>query len=243
MAGPTSLGGGRPAAPARVQTARRRRAQPTRRRSTSSCCSWRARSSSSTPIRRPARSARRPIDACQRALVALDGREQLVFRVMPREVIVDEVGVGSGTIVEQELARRLHAASIAQVTIERSASGRELGAVLLRSHPVRHPARAAPQPHRSPRRARRQPHRPARRVPAAGRSRSARRRRRSRASSSSSARAATSSSPPAARSIISILPTRAGSASIRRRASSRSRSSTWRSSRRIPRRSPACSCG
>ena len=59
--------------------------------------------------------------------MALEGREQLVFRVMPREVIVDEVGVGSGTIVEQELARRLHAASIAQVTIERSASGRELG--------------------------------------------------------------------------------------------------------------------
>ena len=32
------------------------------------------------------------IDACQRALVALEDREQLVFRVMPREVIVDEVG-------------------------------------------------------------------------------------------------------------------------------------------------------
>ena len=46
---------------------------------------------------------------------------------MPREVIVDEVGVGSGTIVEQELARRLHAASIAQVTIERAVSARELG--------------------------------------------------------------------------------------------------------------------
>jgi len=67
------------------------------------------------------------IDACQRALVALEGREQLVVRVMPREVILDEVGLGSGTIVEQELARRLHAASIAQVTIERGASARELG--------------------------------------------------------------------------------------------------------------------
>jgi hypothetical protein len=67
------------------------------------------------------------IDACQRALLALEGREQLVFRVMPREVILDEVGVGSGTIVEQELARRLHAASIAQVTIERGTSARELG--------------------------------------------------------------------------------------------------------------------
>jgi len=67
------------------------------------------------------------IDACQRALFALEGREQLSFRVMPREIIVDEVGVGGGTIVEQELARRLHAASIAQVTIERGTSARELG--------------------------------------------------------------------------------------------------------------------
>jgi hypothetical protein len=67
------------------------------------------------------------VDACQRALVAIEGREQLVFRVMPREVIVDEVGVGSGTIVEQEIARRLHAASVAQVTIERGVSTRELG--------------------------------------------------------------------------------------------------------------------
>jgi hypothetical protein len=66
------------------------------------------------------------IDTCQRALLALENREQLVFRVMPREVIVDEVAVGSGTVVEHELARRLHGASIAQVTIERGASSREL---------------------------------------------------------------------------------------------------------------------
>jgi hypothetical protein len=66
------------------------------------------------------------IEACQRALVALEGREQLAFRVMPRELIVDEAPVGAGTIIEQELARRLHSASIAQVTIERSASPREI---------------------------------------------------------------------------------------------------------------------
>lgn len=66
------------------------------------------------------------IEACQRALVSLEGREQLVFRVMPRELIVDEVGVGKGSIVEQELARRLHAASIAEMAIERSCSVREL---------------------------------------------------------------------------------------------------------------------
>jgi hypothetical protein len=66
------------------------------------------------------------IDACQRALVSLDGREQIVFRVMPRELIVDENPMGAGTVVEQELARRLHSAAIAQVTIERAASAREL---------------------------------------------------------------------------------------------------------------------
>jgi len=66
------------------------------------------------------------IDACQRALVTLDGREQIAFRVTPREVIFDEVAIGSGTVIEQELARRLHAASVAHVTIERAASAREL---------------------------------------------------------------------------------------------------------------------
>jgi hypothetical protein len=66
------------------------------------------------------------IDACQRVLVSLDGREHLVFRVTPRELIVDEVGIGKGSIIEQELARRLHAASIAQMTIERDCSAREL---------------------------------------------------------------------------------------------------------------------
>ena len=66
------------------------------------------------------------IDACQRALVTLEARDQVTFRVMPHELIVDEVAVGSGTVIEQELARRLHAASIAQVTIERAASAREL---------------------------------------------------------------------------------------------------------------------
>jgi hypothetical protein len=67
------------------------------------------------------------VDACQRALVTLEGREQVVFRVLPREIIVDEVAIGGGTVIEQELARRLHSASIAQVTIERAASAREIG--------------------------------------------------------------------------------------------------------------------
>jgi hypothetical protein len=67
------------------------------------------------------------VDACHRALAALEHREDLDFRVSPHELIVDETATGRGTIVEQELARRFHAASIAQVTIQRTASTRELG--------------------------------------------------------------------------------------------------------------------
>jgi hypothetical protein len=66
------------------------------------------------------------IEACQRALVTLDGREQVTFRVLPHELVIDEVSVGAGSILEHELARRLHSAAIAQVTIERAASTREL---------------------------------------------------------------------------------------------------------------------
>jgi hypothetical protein len=66
------------------------------------------------------------VEACHRALAAIDQRDHLDFRVSPHELIVDEVPTGRGTIIEHELARRLHAASIAQVTIQRASSLREL---------------------------------------------------------------------------------------------------------------------
>ena len=66
------------------------------------------------------------IEASQRALTALD-RDQLTFRVTPSELTVDDVPTGRGTQVGHELARRLHKASVAAVTLERSASARELG--------------------------------------------------------------------------------------------------------------------
>lgn len=66
------------------------------------------------------------IEAAQRALSLLQHRDQVAFRVAPHELIVDEAPSGRGTIVEQELARRLHAASVAEVTFEHSASAREL---------------------------------------------------------------------------------------------------------------------
>jgi hypothetical protein len=67
------------------------------------------------------------IESSQRALVALDARDQLTLRVTPTELLVDDVPTGRGTQVGQELARRLHKASVAAVTISRAASARELG--------------------------------------------------------------------------------------------------------------------
>jgi hypothetical protein len=68
---------------------------------------------------------RNAIEACQRALLHI-GRDQLAFRVEPRDLIADEVAVGRGTLIEQELSRRLHAAAIAQVAIEQTVTVREL---------------------------------------------------------------------------------------------------------------------
>ena len=69
---------------------------------------------------------RQAIDAWHRLLSASAQREPLDFRVAPSELTIDDVAVGRGTLIESELARRLHAAGIAQVTIERDASPREL---------------------------------------------------------------------------------------------------------------------
>ncbi len=66
------------------------------------------------------------IETCARALVVLENQDQVHLRVAPRDLIVDDTPVGRGTIVEQELARRLHAARVAEVTIERSVTPREL---------------------------------------------------------------------------------------------------------------------
>ena len=66
------------------------------------------------------------VEACERALRGNGAQEQLTFRVSPRDLLVDEQPFGRGTIVESELARRLHSASIAQVTLDRRASAREI---------------------------------------------------------------------------------------------------------------------
>ena len=66
------------------------------------------------------------IAACHKVFASLEGRDRLEFRVVPRELIIDETGVGAGTIVEHELVRRLHRAHIAAFDIDRAASSRDL---------------------------------------------------------------------------------------------------------------------
>jgi len=66
------------------------------------------------------------ITACQKTLAALDTRDRVTFRVTHRELIVDEVGVGAGTVIEQELVRPLHRSGVATVDIDRAAAPRDL---------------------------------------------------------------------------------------------------------------------
>jgi hypothetical protein len=59
---------------------------------------------------------------CHRALVSLQGREQVAIRVTPRALMVDDHAADSHPVVVTELRRRLHRCGIARLTIDRGAS-------------------------------------------------------------------------------------------------------------------------
>ena len=65
------------------------------------------------------------IAACHKVYATLERRDRLVVRVTPTELIVDDAGLGTGTIVEHEIVRRLHRAHIASIDFDRSASIRD----------------------------------------------------------------------------------------------------------------------
>ena len=65
------------------------------------------------------------VAACHKVYATLERRDRLVLRVTPTELIVDEIGVGAGTVIEQELVRRLHRAHIAALDFDRIASPRD----------------------------------------------------------------------------------------------------------------------
>lgn len=66
------------------------------------------------------------IAACQKALIGLQAREHVVFRVTPNHLVVDEVALGAGTVVASELALRLHRAHVATLEVARAVRARDL---------------------------------------------------------------------------------------------------------------------
>ena len=66
------------------------------------------------------------ITACRNALIGLQTRDRVVFRVTPHELVVDESSIGAGTIIEHEIVRRLHRARVANVDVDRAATARDL---------------------------------------------------------------------------------------------------------------------
>jgi hypothetical protein len=66
------------------------------------------------------------IAACHRALVVLDRSDRLAFVVTPHELLLEDAGIGAGTIVEHEITRRLHKGRVAALDLDRGASPRDL---------------------------------------------------------------------------------------------------------------------
>jgi HEAT repeats len=66
------------------------------------------------------------ISAAHASLTGIERRDRLEFRITHREIIVDDTGVGKDSIVERELVRRLHAASIGQLRIQCDATAEDL---------------------------------------------------------------------------------------------------------------------
>lgn len=66
------------------------------------------------------------ITACHDALNVVPHRDRLSFRVTPQELIVDESPIGGGSMIEQELTRRLFKARVAVLDIDRAATQRDL---------------------------------------------------------------------------------------------------------------------
>ena len=65
------------------------------------------------------------VAACHKSFASVD-RDRLPLRVTPTEIIVDGAGIGSGTIIEHELVRRLYGARVVGLDIDRAATLRHL---------------------------------------------------------------------------------------------------------------------
>lgn len=66
------------------------------------------------------------IEACREGFLLLDSKEPLSASVLPMALRVGEQLIGEGTIIEQELARRLSRAGVSGISVAREASPRDL---------------------------------------------------------------------------------------------------------------------
>jgi hypothetical protein len=64
--------------------------------------------------------------ACHDALKSIPHRDRVASRVGPRDLIVEETEIGAGTVVEQELTKRLFKLRVASLEIETHATPRDL---------------------------------------------------------------------------------------------------------------------
>jgi len=64
--------------------------------------------------------------ACHEALKSIQHRDRLACRVGPHDLIVDDVEIGAGTVIEHELTRRLFKLRVASIEIECGATPRDL---------------------------------------------------------------------------------------------------------------------
>ena len=169
------------------------------------------------------------VAASHKALASLDCGERLVLRVTPREFVVDDTALGAGTIIEQELVRRLHKARVAGLDFERHATPRDLSRFCTDVIRVRQP-RQRGDARRAARRARRRDDRGAHGASARGDEPRPAVRRRSRDLVDHEQRRRTAAAVRGARRLPLPARRRVGFASIPRPRSTRSRSSIWRSS-------------
>src|SRR5262245_5832319 len=64
--------------------------------------------------------------ACHEALKAVPHRDRISARVTPRDLVIDEITIGAGSVIEQELTRRLFRLRVASIDIDREATPRHL---------------------------------------------------------------------------------------------------------------------
>jgi hypothetical protein len=64
--------------------------------------------------------------ACHEALKAVPHRDRISARVTPRDLVIDEITIGAGSVIEQEITRRLFRLRVASIDIDREVTPRHL---------------------------------------------------------------------------------------------------------------------